>query len=150
MKKAEWIDPVAYVLIGVVTIFFSRQYDAEYYTIGPGFFPMMIAFLMIAINSFRVVLLLIKSVSDPPVFLPMTKAAYHSFFIILSALTAYFICNFFLGFLVSTSIFVFIMMYLLGNHSIWQNAVFSLLVSISISAVFKWILVLPLPQGMLF
>jgi|GEM_PF-4493724 len=150
MKTAKLIDPLCFIALGGLTLYFAQAHQDENVIVSPAFFPRMVAILMIIMNLLRIITIIFKQEkveSNQP---PLTRTGYKSVLIALASLVGYFGLNYLIGFLLSTIIFVFGLMYLLGNRRFLQSAVFCLAVAFSISAIFKYVLVLPLPQGVLF
>lgn len=150
MKTAKLIDPICFIILGVLTLYFAQAHQDENVVVSPAFFPRMVAVLMIIMNLIRIIIMFFKEENFDSNRPPMTGAGYKSALIALAVLVAYFTLNYLIGFLLATIVFVFGLMYLLGNHRFIQNAVFCLVVAFSISAIFKYVLVLPLPEGLLF
>lgn len=151
MKTLNLIDALLYLILGIFIFFYARIYSSDHYTTSPAFFPQMIATLMIIFSSIRLVLWFLNAsqVDDASGAAPMNGARYRSFLVIVACLAGYFVCNLLAGFLISTILFVTFLMRLLGNRNYLQNVLFALLISFGISAIFKWVLVLPLPSGSL-
>jgi hypothetical protein len=143
MKKKEICNSLFFVFLGVVFLILTKGMTAEYYTIGPGFFPRMIAILLIITNIIRFLILVIRpdsgqaniSYNDRPLYITAI------IFILYAA------GNYVIGFTISSVVFLYVLMHLLGNRRRFQKILNSLAVTFVVKAIFKWVLVLPLPGG---
>jgi hypothetical protein len=143
MKKKEIGNSLFFVFLGGVFLFLTKGMTAEYYTIGPGFFPRMVAISLIITNIIRFIALVIRpdnekaniSYNDRPLYITTI------IFILYAA------GNYVIGFTVSSILFLYVLMHLLGNRRRFQKILNSLAVTFVVKAIFKWILVLPLPGG---
>ena len=53
MMTTEIANSIFFIALGGVVLFLPKGMGAEYYTIGPGFFPKMLAILLIITNIGR-------------------------------------------------------------------------------------------------
>jgi putative tricarboxylic transport membrane protein len=116
---------------------------AEFYTIGPGFFPRLLAALLIIANIARL-LYSLKGIDSPE---PQVQNDHRPLLIFTSIFALYAIGNYFLGFTLSSIVFLYVLMSVLGNRSKVQKIIVCLVVTFGVKAIFKWVLVLPLPAG---
>ena len=150
MSKIDFFDSLIYILLGCLVFFYAKNNTAEFTAVSPAFFPRMIASVLIFVNILRLTLLIYNRDGNQYHLKNINKADIISFvFVILSLFTYYFL-NYLIGFTSSTILFIFCLCYLLGEKKVIQNLIFAFVISGVITSIFKWILVLPLPQGIFF
>lgn len=149
MSKIDLFDSVFYIILGCIVFVFASNNTAEFTAVSPAFFPRMIATAMITVNIIRLILLFYPKSKREYEYKTVNREGLKSFLLITISLLAYYVMNYIVGFPVATVIFVFCLCYLLGEKKIILNIVYSLAISGIITSIFKWILVLPLPQGII-
>ena len=149
MSKIDLFDSVFYIILGCIVFVCASNNTADFTAVGPAFFPRMIATAMIAVNVIRLILLFYSKSKWKNEYKSANREGVKSFLLIIVSLLAYYLMNYLVGFPVATVIFVFCLCYLLGEKKIIHNIVYSLAISGIITSIFKWILVLPLPQGII-
>lgn len=142
-KRKEIGNSLIFIFLGVVFLFLSRGMEADVYIIGPGFFPRLISVSLIIINVVR----LFATILNPNFYTSGIITSYRPFYILTVVLISYLAGIYIIGITFSTIIFIYVVMSILGNRSLFQKALIALVVTFSIKAIFKWILVLPLPSG---
>ena len=118
---------------------------AEFYTIGPDFFPKMLAVFLIAANVPRLVIAL-RLIGEKE---QRVKSDDVAVFFSMLIMVIYLFCTYLIGTVFSSIIFLYFLMHYLGNRNHFQKIILSLGVPLAVKAIFKWILVLPLPRGIL-
>jgi len=146
MKKMDLSASVLFIAIGVVTIFLCREMKAEFYTVGPGFFPRSLSIILIFVSLMQLIFALKRNTTDGEV--SRKKEGLGPLFITMLFILGYTIGNYLVGFTLSTFVFIFAFMTWLGNRKLSQKLVCAFLVTVGIKAIFKWVLVLPLPVGL--
>ena len=143
MRKIEIINSVFFIALAGFVLYLTKGMTAEYYTIGPGFFPRLIAVLLIITNGARLVHTFRET--GPPE--PRTRYDDRPLVVFTSVFALYAVGNYYLGFTISSLVFLYVLMSILGNRSVIQKTIVSLVVTLCVKAIFKWVLVLPLPAG---
>lgn len=143
MKKIEIGNAVFFILLGCFFLYLTRGMKPEYYTIGPGFFPRMIAGLLVLCNVTRLLLI----VFNLETFEARIVYDDRPFYAAAGIFALYAVGNYVIGFTISSLVFLYVMMNLLGNRSLFQKIITPLAVTFAVKAIFKWVLVLPLPAG---
>jgi len=143
MKKIEIFNSVFFILLGCFFLYLTREMKPEYYTIGPGFFPRMIAGLLILANITRLLLIVFRIERFDARIVYDDKPLYAA----AGIFALYAVGNYIIGFTISSLAFLYVMMDLLGNRSLLQKTVTPVAVTLGVKAIFKWVLVLPLPAG---
>ena len=150
MSKIDLFDSVFYIILGCIVFVCASSNTAEFTAVSPAFFPRMIAIVMIAVNIMRLIFLFYPKNKEIYEYKKVNREGIKSFLLITISLLSYYIINYIVGFPVATVIFIFCLCYLLGERKIIQNLIYSIVISGIITSIFKWILVLPLPQGVIF
>lgn len=148
MKRANLTISGLLALLGVFVIFLSNKLPdfSNQNTTGPAFFPILLVILL-----FGLIVLLVgttlKSETNRSVGI-ITKEAKKSF-ITMGIILGYLLVLNTLGFLVSTVIFLFIVIsYLSPKRNSLKTVMVSVLATSLVYVVFKIILLVPIPSGM--
>lgn len=145
MKTKEILNSVFFILLAFLILYFSKDMKPEFYTIGPDFFPKMLAVFLIFANVPRLVnVLRLKSENGQ-----RSKGNDFAIFFSMLIMALYLFCTFLIGTLLSSIIIIYFLMHYLGNRSHLQKIIFSFGVPLVVKGIFKWVLVLPLPRGIL-
>ena len=148
MKKANIIVSVLLIALAILLIV-----DASTYTkvdpndVGLAFFPMVVAGLLIVLALILLLTSIFKKVEEvsPGFFGRKQLKSYLAIGVIL----VYLIVMPYVGFCVSSALFLFVLIRLFGYHKYWLNAVVSIASSALIYVLFKLLLNVPLPAGFL-
>ncbi len=149
MKKVD-------VGIGIFLIFFNtwlfwysgRYKEVTVHVYGPDLFPRLLAVLMtclalgLIINAWRGKSLKMEDRIDPKGFLRVLVA--------ISICVGYIFLIHILGFASSTFIFLFVLMGLLKQKGFLIRLFSAITTSLIIWAIFKYFLIIPMPEGLLF
>ncbi len=145
MKKIEIFNSIFFLLLALLILYFSKDLKSEFYTIGPDFFPKMLGtFLILATVPRLIAALRLKDEGKRE----KNSSDYHVYLTML-IMVLYLGCTYLIGTLLSSVILIYLLMHYLGNRSQFQKVIFSLGVPLAVEAIFKWVLVLPLPKGIL-
>lgn len=145
MKKIEISNSIFFLLLALLIFYFSKDMKSEFYTIGPDFFPKMLGIFLILANVPRLIAALRLKGEEKQ---EKNSSDYHVYLTIL-IMVIYLGCTYFIGTLLSSIILIYLLMHYLGNRSQFEKAIFSLGVPLVVKGIFKWVLVLPLPKGIL-
>ena len=155
MKKKELPSIIAFIILGLAAVWLSSRLEPGYYSIGPGFAPTVLGVMLLMCNLLRLIAIFLKPKeslnSDTKI--EESENGKESWVLVAAAasiVTVYIIGNYLVGFLIATILFLLGFMHFLKNKS-WKIKIFiPLVVSIGISAIFRWVLVLPLPEGIIW
>jgi len=142
-RKKELGNSIIFISIGAFFLILSRGMEADVYIIGPGFLPGLISASLIVINIVRFLVIIMSSDG-------MTAdviSNYRPIYILTILLISYLAGIIIVGLSLATILFIYILMSILGNRSLFQKILIALAVTFAIKAIFKWVLVLPLPTG---
>jgi putative tricarboxylic transport membrane protein len=147
MKRANLIIAGLLAMLGVFVLYLSKQLPefADKNTTGPAFFPTLLVVLLFGLLVLLIGITL-KDETDRSIKL-LTKEAKMSYSIMGMVLIYLLVFNY-LGFLVSTLIFLFtVMTYLSPKRNHLKTSVIALLSTLLVYIVFKVILLVPIPGG---
>ncbi len=142
-RKKELGNSVIFISIGIIFLILSRGMEADVYIIGPGFFPRLISASLIVINVVRFLVIIMSSNGSTADVMSNSRPLYILTILLISYLAGIII----VGLSLATVLFIYVLMSILGNRSLFQKILIALAVTFAIKAIFKWVLVLPLPTG---
>lgn len=148
MKKANIITSLLLIVLSVIVIYLADQFPqvgSEGVT-GPDLFPKVLAVLLIVLSFVLLITSTINKYSEKVVLWGKGPARPY---MTMGFIVIYFIGLNFLGFYISTPIFLFILIRFLGQKSIVRNIAVSLGVTFIIFWVTHTLLFVPLPTGIL-
>jgi len=142
-RKKELGNSIIFISIGAFFLILSRGMEADVYIIGPGFLPGLISASLIVINIVRFLVIIMSSDGSTADVISNYRPIYILTILLISYLAGIII----VGLSLATILFIYILMSILGNRSLFQKILIALAVTFAIKAIFKWVLVLPLPTG---
>jgi putative tricarboxylic transport membrane protein len=149
VKKEDIGTGIGLLILSTWLFWYVGRYQTkEIYGYGPEFFPRLLAVLMsilglaLIINALRGKSLKMGERIDPQGFLRMLLS-------IAICLGYIFLMNL-LGFATATFVFLFALMTFLKQKGIFIRIFSSLVTSVSVWAIFRYFLVIPLPEGWFF
>ncbi|HSP48540.1 MAG TPA: tripartite tricarboxylate transporter TctB family protein [Clostridiaceae bacterium] len=148
MKRANLIIAGLLAMLGAYVLYLSNQLPdfANQNTTGPAFFPVLLVILLFGLLVLLVGTTL-KNETNRPVGI-LTGEATKSF-ITMGIILVYLLVFNILGFLVSTVLFLFIVIsYLSPKRNYLKSALISVLATSMIYVVFRIVLLVPIPSGM--
>ncbi len=154
MKKANLVASIIGIGLSIYVFFKASTFSKAPGTItGPGFFPMAIA-VGLLIVSFLIILQQVlvkvdKKTDKKMNTLSLKDEGIRRSFISLVSTIAYVLIMPYLGFITATVLYLFFLMFLLNNRAYVKMGIISVLVSICVFLIFKTILNITLPAGLL-
>ena len=149
MKKEDIGTGIGLLILSTWLFWYVGKYQAkEIYGYGPEFFPRLLAVLMfvlglaLIVNALRGKFLKMGERIEPQGFLRLLLS-------IAICLGYIFLMNI-LGFAMATFVFLFALMTFLKQKGIFIRIFSSLVTSVSVWAIFRYFLVIPLPEGWFF
>ncbi len=149
MKKVDIGIGISLIVLSFLLFWYAGRYrEVTVHTYGPDLFPRLLAGLMIVLASslifkaFQGKSLKLEERIDPQGFLRVLTA--------IAICVGYVFLIHILGFAVSTFIFLFTLMGLLKQKGLIIRVLSSVITSLIIWAIFRYFLVIPLPEGIFF
>lgn len=149
MKKVDIGIGIGLIVLSILIFWYAGEYrEVTVHVYGPDLFPRILAVLMIvlAIN------LILKAYQGKSLKME-EKIEVKGFLRVLFAISicvGYIFLIHILGFAVSTFVFLFTLMSLLKQKGVIMRAFSSIITSLIIWAIFRYFLVIPLPEGLFF
>ncbi|AOT72123.1 tripartite tricarboxylate transporter TctB family protein [Geosporobacter ferrireducens] len=149
MKKGNLISACLFIILGIYVTMLSNKFPnpgGDQVT-GPDFFPKVLSGILIALS----ILLFVSTVlnkEDRQVGL-LEKSAIKAY-ITMAALILYLVAINIVGFAIATPVFLFGLIRFYGMENYVKIAASSVLATAIIYGVFKVLLAVPLPMGILF
>lgn len=145
-SRADFIVGVALSLLGGWIYFYAERYTGRgINSYGPNFFPQLLA-IMLVVSSLG---LLIKTGLDRPErwLSSINKNGFIKVCVTLVLGISYVIAMNYLGFPLSTFLFLYITMMFLGHIGWQRRAIVSLGVTVAVYSIFHLFLKIPVPHG---
>ena len=147
MKRADIGVGIGLIIFGTWVFWYASAYrKTVIYIYGPNFFPQVLSILM----GICGVLLIIRAVRgevlaktdriDPQGFIRLVIA--------IGMCIGYLFLMQVIGFAMGTSVFLFVLMTFLGQQGLITRVMSSIVASLIVWAIFRYFLVIPLPEGM--
>jgi hypothetical protein len=145
MKKGNIISSIICILIGIFIIYATKDYPQGLQGVpGPAFFPRILSCVVIGLS----ILLLIKTyVKKDGRKISIFDKDSIKVYVTIGFLLAYLIILDLIGFIISTPIFLFGLIFFYVRKNPLKNAVVALVVTFIVYGIFKVLLSVPLPQG---
>lgn len=149
MKKEDIGTGIVLILVSIWLFWYVGRYAGkEIYGYGPDFFPRLLAVFMIIlavgliINALRGKSLTMGERIDPQGFRRMLAS--------IGICIAYLFFMHILGFATATFAFLFILMTFIRQKGLFIRVFSSLATALVVWAIFRYFLIIPLPEGWLF
>lgn len=147
MKKADIGVGVGLIIFSAWIFWYAGQYHkATIYYYGPNFFPQLLAIGMI-ICAIALVLNAIRGKSQERSD-SINLKGFIRMVIAIAICIGYLLLMQVLGFAMSTSVFLYVLMMFISQKGLAKRISSSIAVSLIVWAIFRYFLVIPLPTGM--
>ena len=147
MKRADIGVGIGLIILSAWVFWYSSAYrEQEIYIYGPNFFPQILSILMgicgviLIVNAMKGKVLPKTDRIDARGFLRMLIA--------IGICIGYLYLMQVIGFAMGTSVFLFVLMTFLGQQGLMKRVMSSIAASLSVWAIFRYFLVIPLPTGL--
>ena len=137
---------VVLCILSIVFYWYAEQYDGRVQSAyGPHFFPQVLSLLLL-ISS---VLLIVQALKGRALknLEKINKSGFIQVFITIVLAIAYLVGMQYIGFLPATILFLYLVMFSLGQKKLWVRITSSVLVSSAVYGIFRFFLKIPLPEG---
>ena len=145
------ICAIACLLFSVLYLVAARTYpnlSTDYMLVSAAFFPTVVAIVMIVCS----VVMLIKAIVKPEVRAPLSKkekTAYTRGLLAILDCIVYALLFEPLGYIVSSTLALFVLMIIFGNRKWWLMALVSIVLSVLLYLLFYYVMQTNLPAGVL-
>ena len=147
MKKADIATGIGLIIFSTWVFWYASAYSkATIYYYGPNFFPQVLAIAM----SICAIILILNAVKGKS----MEKSdkielrGFLRMVIAIAICIGYLFLMQVLGFAISTSIFLYVLMVFIGQQGLKKRIISAIAVALIVWAIFRYFLVIPLPTGM--
>ncbi len=150
MNKSNIVASLLFIALSIwlfITSYFFPKAPSSMF--GPGLFPMILASGLMIMSIILLVQTLLEKKNSNHSGIDIKSPEIRRSFTSLIATIIYVIAMNYLGFIVSTVIFLLFLMYLLKNREYIKMIIVSIVVSIAIQIIFKTVLHITLPSGFL-
>ena len=153
MKKYNIIMGILFLLLAIGAYIIADGMVAKLATdpLGPGFWPRCLA---IVLGIFSIILLLQgllkKPADDVPSPFHFKSPEFRRVALLAGDLSLFLVITYFVGIYIGLLLMIPTCMYLLGERKVKVMAIFSVASCLFIYVVFKMLLMVPLPTGILF
>lgn len=149
MKTGNRVSAIVTIFIGSLVIFLSRDFPKVVSSApGPGFFPAILGWMLIILGFILLVQTFIWKHKDISKLFSVEKNKF--IYKICGIAVIYCVLLPFIGFIVSTLLFLFVLGYILGLRKRKFLTLFPIVGTILIVFIFEVLFQIPLPKQMLF
>ena len=147
MKRADIGVGIGLIILGTWVFWYASAYrKTVIYIYGPNFFPQILSILL----GICGIILIIRAMRGD-VLSKTDRIDLHGFFRMVIAIgicIGYLFLMQVIGFAMGTSVFLFVLMTFLGQKGFIVRIISSIATSVIVWAIFRYFLVIPLPEGM--
>ena len=147
MKKADIGVGSGLIIFSAWIFWYANEYrNATIYYYGPNFFPQILAIAMTICG----ILLILNALrgSSLKQSESINLKGFVRMLISIAICIAYLFLMQVIGFAMATSVFLFVLMMLIGHQGYVKRISSSIVVSLIVWAIFRYFLIIPLPTGM--
>jgi putative tricarboxylic transport membrane protein len=147
VKRADIGVGIGLIIFGTWVFWYSTEYQKTViYIYGPNFFPQVLSILL----GICGIILIIRAIRGD-VLSKTDRIDLQGFFRMLISIgmcIGYLFLMQVIGFAMGTSVFLFVLMTFLGQQGLMKRIMSSVVASVLVWAIFRYFLVIPLPEGM--
>lgn len=147
MKKADICTGIGLIIFSTWIFWYANAYSkAAIYYYGPNFFPQAIAIAM----SICAIILILKAIKGKSLETSdrIQLKGFIRMVIAIAICIGYLFLMQVIGFAMSTSVFLYVLMMFIGQQGLMKRIYSSVAVSLIVWAIFRYFLIIPLPTGM--
>lgn len=150
MKKGNIITAVVCIVMAVYVILTAMTYPgAKHGVPGPGMFPIIISSLMI-LSSISLIITSLKMKPEENVSIDISSEGSKRVYIVMAMLIAYFILFKYVGFIITTTVLLSVLIRWFSKKNIVFCIVISIVITMAVYLIFNKLLNVPLNFGMFY
>ena len=148
MKKADIGVGIGLLVLSIWLFWYSGRYrDVAVHVYGPDLFPRILSLFMFFLATGLIINACLGRALQKDD--RIDSRGFLRVLVSIGICVGYLFLAQILGFASSTCLFLFVMMTLLRQKNIWIRAIASLSTSLIVWSIFRYFLVIPLPEGLL-